>query len=74
MDVELHPHARERIEERGATQAEVVSTVQEGARFPARLGRTGFRRNFPFGTIYGIELLNANEQLLGERAEIPLKR
>jgi hypothetical protein len=35
--------------ERGATEAEVVATVEQGERFPAKFGRTGFRRNFPFG-------------------------
>lgn len=50
MSVRLHPHARDRLEERGATEAEVVATVSEGERFPAKFGRTGFRRNFPFGS------------------------
>ena len=48
MNVELHPHALERLAERGATQSEVIATVQGGERFPAKYGRTGFRRNFPF--------------------------
>jgi hypothetical protein len=48
MDVRLHPHARERIAERGATDGEVVVTVRSGERFPAKYGRTGFRRNFVF--------------------------
>ena len=34
--------------ERGATTAEVVATVVDGERFPAKFGRTGFRRNFAF--------------------------
>lgn len=49
MKVRLHPHALERLGERGATEAEVIATVQRGERFPAKLGRVGFRRNFPFG-------------------------
>jgi hypothetical protein len=49
MIVELHPHARDRLGERGATEAEVVVTVQTGETFAAKHGRTGFRRNFPFG-------------------------
>jgi hypothetical protein len=49
MNVRLHPHARERIVERGATEPEVVATVEGGERFPAKFGRTGFRRNFSFG-------------------------
>ena len=48
MLVRLHSHARERIAERGATEAEVHATVEGGERFGAKLGRNGFRRNFPF--------------------------
>ena len=48
MAVQLHPHARERMEERGATEAEVRATVERGESFPAKFGRTGFRRNFRF--------------------------
>ncbi len=48
MTVRFHPHALERMQERGATEGEVVSTVDEGERFPAKFGRAGFRRNFPF--------------------------
>lgn len=48
MAVRFHPHARERMAERGATEEEVEATVEQGEQFPARFGRTGFRRNFPF--------------------------
>lgn len=48
MNVRLHPHARERLTERGATETEVMTTIETGERFPAKFGRTGFRRNFPF--------------------------
>lgn len=34
--------------ERGATEAEVIAAVRDGERFPAKFGRTGFRRNFAF--------------------------
>ncbi len=53
MAVKLHPHARSRASERGATEAEVIATVEEGERFPVKYGRTGFRRNFPFSGIWG---------------------
>ncbi len=43
----LHPHAAARLIERGATETEVKATVTNGERFPAKHGRTGFRRNFP---------------------------
>lgn len=52
MIVRLHPHAARRLPERGATEAEVVATVENGERFPAKLGRTGFRRNFPFAGLW----------------------
>ncbi len=48
MRVRLHPHAFERLVERGATEAEVIACVQDGERFPARFARIGFRRNFAF--------------------------
>ena len=48
MSVRLHPHVLERMEERGATEEDVRATVEHGERFPAKFGRTGFRRNFPF--------------------------
>ena len=46
--VRLHPHARERMQESGATEEEIQATVAQGEQFPARFGRTGFRRNFQF--------------------------
>lgn len=48
MSVRLHAHALERIAERGATEDEVVITVETGERFSGKFGRTGFRRNFAF--------------------------
>ena len=48
MSVRIHPHARQRMAERSAKEAEVIATVEHGERFPAKFGRTGFRRNFAF--------------------------
>jgi hypothetical protein len=48
MAVFLHPHARERLSERGTTEDEVRVTVESGEQFPARFGRTGFRKTFQF--------------------------
>jgi hypothetical protein len=64
MAVRLHPHAQERLVERGATQDEVVATIEQGERFPAKYGRTGFRRNFSFdkawrGRHYGTKQIEA---------------
>ncbi|TAN21921.1 MAG: DUF4258 domain-containing protein [Acidobacteria bacterium] len=49
MKARLHPHALARLAERGTTETEVLATVATGEQFPAKFGRTGFRRNFPFG-------------------------
>jgi hypothetical protein len=35
--------------ERGANAEEVAATIREGEQFPAKFGRTGFRRDFPVG-------------------------
>lgn len=48
MKVTLHPHAQDRIQERGATEDEVTATVERGERFAAKHGRAGFRCNFQF--------------------------
>ncbi len=71
MGVRLHPHARERMLERGATEDEVVATVEKGERFPAKFGRTGFRRNFQYdakwrGRYYRVKQLEVYAVLEGE--------
>lgn len=48
MAVKLHHHAQDRLKERGASEEDVVLTVERGERFPAKYGRTGFRRNFQY--------------------------
>jgi hypothetical protein len=52
MKIRLHPHAKGRAAERGATEAEVIATVREGELFSAKYGRRGFRRNFPFDDLW----------------------
>jgi hypothetical protein len=46
MKVSLHPHAQDRLHERGATEEEVIATIERGERFPAKHGRTEFRCTF----------------------------
>lgn len=48
----LHPHAGERMLERGASEDEVAATIRDGERFPAKFGRQGFRRNFSFNGVW----------------------
>lgn len=52
MVIRFHPHARARLAERGATEQEVMDAVQSGESFPAKFGRTGFRRNFQFDSLW----------------------
>ena len=48
MTVNIHPHARNRLAERGATEEEVILAVEAGEKFDAKFGRVGFRRNVTF--------------------------
>jgi len=52
MSVRLHPHAKERLSERGATEEEIIIAIETGETLPAKFGRTGFRRNFAFGELW----------------------
>jgi len=52
MTVRLHPHAVQRLGERGATEEEVIATVMGGESFSANFARTGFRRNFAFDALW----------------------
>ena len=38
--------------ERGASEDEILATIIEGERFPAKFGRQGFRRNFRFDSMW----------------------
>ena len=62
--VRLHPHAKDRLAERGASESEIIATVLKGERFAAKYGRIGFRRNFSFGAewhgqVYGTKQIEA---------------
>jgi len=64
MEIKLHSHALERLTERGANEEEVRAALEGGERFPAKHGRTGFRRNFPFdgewnGKHYAVKQIEA---------------
>jgi hypothetical protein len=49
MKIQIHPHAAQRIRERGATVRQVRETVANGKRSAAKFGRTKFRQVFAFG-------------------------
>lgn len=46
--VELSAHARQKMRDRGATEDEVLASIQTGSVEPARGGRVRFRKNFEF--------------------------
>ncbi len=48
MEIKFHPHALQRMVERGTKQNEVIATVQTGEPFPAKYGRHGFRKAFVY--------------------------
>jgi hypothetical protein len=52
VKIRLHPHAVTRLAERGASEGEVIATVQDGEPFPAKRGRQGFRRNFVYNDLW----------------------
>jgi hypothetical protein len=52
MIVKWHPHAKARIKERGAIKEEVTATIKYGERFAVKFGRSGFRRNFPYNSLW----------------------
>lgn len=64
MTIHFHPHAIDRMGERGTSEEEVAATVEHGEQFTAKFGRTGFRRNFAFeqewrGKRYGTKQVEA---------------
>lgn len=52
MAIKTHPRAKERMQERGVTEEEVIKTVEMGERFSTKFGRTGFKQNFSFGGMW----------------------
>ncbi len=50
--VVIESHARDRMSERRATEAEVVATVAQGEMFSAKFNRVGFRRNFAYDGLW----------------------
>ena len=47
--IKIHPHAKERMLERGVKEEEVVT---RGEPFLAKFNRNGFRRNFIFNGLW----------------------
>jgi hypothetical protein len=52
MSIKLHSHAKTRLIERGASEEEVIETVEKGETSPAKHGRIRFRRNFVYNNMW----------------------
>jgi hypothetical protein len=52
MKIKIHPHAAQRIRERGASAAQVRETVMKGQQTPTKFGRVKFTLVFPFGKMW----------------------
>lgn len=50
--VAIHPHAKARAYERGATENEIIDVVETGEIFPAKYGRTGFRKTVIYNNMW----------------------
>ena len=67
--IKIHPHAKERMTERGINEKEVIETVENGELFPVKFGRNGFRKNFIFNDLWRekrynikqVEVITVNE-------------
>ena len=46
--IEISAHAREQMTERGASETEVRTAIEQGEKEPARRNRTLYRKNYPF--------------------------
>ncbi|MBI3967301.1 MAG: DUF4258 domain-containing protein [Chloroflexi bacterium] len=45
-------HARDQCSERGATEAEVVTTIRSGEKVAAKRGQHGYRMNFQYHDVW----------------------
>lgn len=52
MQIQIEPHTIQRIKERGATEEEVIDTLQHGNNILGKSGRFGKSKVFIFKSIY----------------------
>ncbi|MBI2913749.1 MAG: DUF4258 domain-containing protein [Chloroflexi bacterium] len=72
VEIEISPHARQQMAERGAEESEVPAAVRSGLTEAARRGRILHRKNFRFeqhwrGRLYRIKQVAAVVASEGER-------
>jgi hypothetical protein len=68
--VHFSRHARQQMVERGASQAEVLAAIRSGRREPAKRGRDGYRRSFPYNRTWSGRTY-ATKQVLAIVSELP---
>jgi hypothetical protein len=51
----IHPHAKNRAVERGALEQEIIEVVETGEVFPAKYGRTGFRKTMIYNNTWQVK-------------------
>ena len=52
LPIEISPHARQQMQERGIEQAEIITAIREGQVEPARKSRVMYRKNFQFDDVW----------------------
>ena len=57
----IHPHSKIRALERGATENEINDVVETGEVFPAKYGRTGFRKTTIYNDLWQGKLYYARQ-------------
>jgi len=50
--VVIHPHAKASAVERGTSEFEITDVVETGETFPAKYGRTGFRKTVIYNDLW----------------------
>ncbi len=52
VTIEISPHARVRMADRGASEEDVITAIRQGEPEACRKGRVMFRKNFPLNALW----------------------
>ncbi len=63
MSIIFHPHALERMQERGATRQEVRETIQRGRVSEAKFGRFAYAMTFCYAAFWNSRFYDHKEVL-----------
>ena len=64
-------HALDQLADRGASEDEIKTAIQQGEEVPAKAGRKAFRKNFPFNSTWKGRHYEVKQvmPIVGEEAE-----